>query len=91
MKQLQIKNKQTKGSKFNLILFLDNEGYEVHRIVRSFDENAEHGWDSKWNHKDAYLENNRVYVTKYNTKEERKVSYPIKKTNKYHTQYKGIK
>lgn len=86
---LQIKGKSTKGSKFNLILFLDDKGYEVHRIVRSFDEQAEKGWDGRWHHKDAYFENNRVYVTKYDEKEERKVSYPIKKTNKYHSQYKN--
>lgn len=77
---LKIKFKQTKGSNYNYIIFLDDTGYEVHRIVVAFDENMEHGFDAKWGHKDAYIENNRVWVTKYNRKgKERKVSYPIKK------------
>jgi len=87
---LQIKYKQTKGSKFNYRIFVDSEGYEVHRIVISFNKQAERGWDTKFWCKDAYFENNRVYVTKYNNKEERKVSYPVKKTNKYHSQYKKL-
>lgn len=84
MKLLEIKVKQTKGSKFNYLKFLDSEGYEVHRIVMSFNKKSSPGHDNKWFHKDAYVDRNRLWITKYNGKEERKVSYPIKKDNKYY-------
>jgi hypothetical protein len=80
---LTTKSSKPRKSKKTHIVFLDSEGYEVHRIGRSFDENKEPGFDGRWHYKDAYLENNRVWITKWDEKEERKVSYPIKKTNKY--------
>ena len=86
MIQLQLKYKKTKGSKWDYILFLDSSGYELHRIVMSYDENAEEGFNGRWFYKDPYFENNRVWITKYDEKEERKVSYPIKHTNKYYIQ-----
>lgn len=84
MVPLRIKFKKTKGSNYNYIILLDADDYEVHRIVAAFDENAEHGSDGKWFYKDAYLDKNRVWITKYKREKERKVSYPIKKINKYY-------
>lgn len=81
---LQIKFKKTKGSNYNYIILIDDNGYEIHRIIAAFDENFEKGFDGKWRYKDAYLENNRVWITKFKGDKERKVSYPIKKTNKYY-------